>query len=84
MYVTTSGGDPVQFAQGAIGSGLSFSYPSNVSYSSQPGGGAPYDYTPVPDANGYDANVKGVRVAPAGAMNGAGGSFTLQFRVKVN
>jgi uncharacterized repeat protein (TIGR01451 family) len=88
MYVTTLSGDPVQFMQGTVASGLTFNYPADVTYSSQPGGGAPYNYTPVPDANGYDGNVRGVRIAPGGSMNGTSGSgnpsFTLQFRVKVN
>ena len=50
MYVNGAGGDPVAFAQGSVASGLSFSYPSHVAYSNQPGGGDPYNYTPVPDS----------------------------------
>jgi uncharacterized repeat protein (TIGR01451 family) len=87
MFVAAGGGNPVEFLDGATPSGLAFDYATGVSYSSQPGGGAPYDYTPVPDADGFDANVRGVRVAPTGAMNGASGgnspSFTIRFRVRV-
>ena len=51
------------------------------------GGGAPYNYTPVPDAAGFDAAVTGVRIAPTGVMNGAAGasspSFTVRFRTRI-
>ena len=87
LFVSTAGGPPVEFIDGAPASGLGFSYPANVTFSNQPGGGAPYTYVPVPDANGVDANVTGLRVAPTGAMSasGPGGSpsFTIRFRVRV-
>jgi hypothetical protein len=41
----------------------------------------------VPDADGYDAAVRALRIAPGGVMNAAGGgnpAFTLQFRVRIN
>ena len=42
---------------------------------------------PVPDANGVDANVTGLRVAPGGVMSAAGPggnpSFTVRFRVRI-
>jgi trimeric autotransporter adhesin len=88
MYVSTALGNPVEFIDGATPSGLSFSYATSVSYSNQPGGGAPYNYAPTPDAAGYDAAVTGLRVAPSGTLNGAVGpaqpSFTVRFRVRVN
>ena len=90
MYVSTASGDPVAFVDGSAPnqSGLAFNYAANVSYSNQAGGGPPYTYTPVPDANGFDPNVHGVRIAPTGPMNGAVGAaspqFTIQFRVRVN
>lgn len=87
LFVSTSAGAPVEFVDGAPGSGLSFSYPASVSFSNQPGGGAPYNYLPVPDANGVDPNVTGIRVAPTGVMAAASGagnpSFTIRFRVRV-
>lgn len=87
LYVGTSGGDPVEFIEGAPGSGLTYSYATHVAYSNQPGGGAPYTYTPAPDAAGYDANVTGLRIAPAGVMvaSGSGGDplFTVRFRVRL-
>jgi uncharacterized repeat protein (TIGR01451 family) len=86
--VSTLCGNPiVDFINGSPVSGLTFNYASNVTYSNTAGGGPPYTYTPVPDATGFDANVKGIRIAPTGTMNGTGGgnpSFTVQFRVRVN
>ena len=89
MYVSTVSGNPVVFVDGTAPnqSGLTYVYAASVTYSNQIGGGAPYTYTPVPDANGFDANVHGVRIAPAGVMNAAAGAvnpqFTLQLRVRV-
>ncbi|MEJ0086371.1 MAG: hypothetical protein WDO72_11845 [Pseudomonadota bacterium] len=88
MYVSTTPANPVVFTNGvgANASGLTFVYAGNVSYSSV-GASGPWTYTPVPDVNGYDANVKAVRVAPGGIMSAAGTgnpTFTVQFRVRVN
>lgn len=83
LYV---GPSPVTFVNGSPASGLSFTS-ANVSYSNQPGGGAPYSYTPVPNAAGYDPAVTGLRIAPTGVMAGAGGagqpSFSVSFQVRV-
>lgn len=87
LYVSTTSGDPIAFLNGTPASGLSYVYASNVSYSNQPGGLAPYNYTPVPDAAGFDPNVTGMRIAPTGAMNaaapGSNPSFTIRFRVRL-
>lgn len=87
MIVDTSGGDPVRFTDGAVSSGLSFTYATDVSYSSQPGGGAPFNYIPVPDPDGVDPAVTGFRVNPTGGMNAASGpstpSFLLEFEVRI-
>ncbi|MGE3667905.1 MAG: hypothetical protein AB7G51_14960, partial [Steroidobacteraceae bacterium] len=87
LYVAAGGGGPVEFIDGAPASGLAFSAATDASYSSQPGGGAPYNYTPVPDGQGFDAAVTGVRIAPSGTMNAAGGagqpSFTVRLRVRI-
>jgi hypothetical protein len=50
---------------------------ANVTYSST--GTAPYTYTP---AAGYDALMRGLRIAPQGSM-AANSSFTLRFRGRV-
>ena len=87
LFVDTSGGDPVVFINGPTPSGLSYSFATDVSFSNQPGGGPPYNYSPVPDADGFDPAVTGLRVAPTGTMSGSSGgnnpSFNVQFRVRV-
>jgi len=87
LFVDDSAGDPIAFADGSVASGLAWSFPADVEFSSQPGGGPPYDYSPVPDAQGYDAAVTGLRMMPSGAMNGSDGagspSFNLSLDVRV-
>jgi len=86
MYVSTASGNPVVFVNGATASGLTYNYATDVTYSST-GATGPWTYTPVPDANGFDAAVRAVRIAPTGVMSAAGGgnpSFTIQFRVRIN
>ena len=64
--------------------GLTFNDATNVTYSTD---GTTFGYTPVPDATGFDALIKAVRIAPTGAMaapTGAGNPlFKLRFVVKV-
>jgi uncharacterized repeat protein (TIGR01451 family) len=86
MYVSTTPANPVVFVNGTTASGLTFVYATHVKYSSV-GASGPWAYVPVPDVNGYDANVKAVQVSPAGVMSAAGTgnpSFTLQFRVRID
>lgn len=67
--------------------GLTYSDVTDVTYSSTAGGGAPFTYTPIPDAAGYDSAVTGVRVNPTGVFNGASGginpSFSLSLKMKI-
>ena len=87
LFVDTSGDDPIVFTDGAIASGLTFTYATDVTFSNQGGGGPPFTYPPVPDATGFDPAVTGFRIAPAGTMNAASGgnnpSFDLQFQLRV-
>jgi uncharacterized repeat protein (TIGR01451 family) len=87
VYVATGSGDPVEFIDGPTPSGLSFNYASDMRYSSQPGGGAPFDYTPTPDASGFDSAITGLSIAPGGTLLGTSGantpSFTIRFVVRV-
>ena len=87
LFVDTSGGDPIVFVDGATASGLAYTYASDVTFSNQPGGGAPYTYVPVPDAQGFDPAITGYRINPGGTMAGAVGgnnpSFNLQVVVRV-
>lgn len=46
-----------------------------------------WSYTPLADADGYDANVTNIRVNPKGVMRASNGTdhptFTLRFQVRV-
>jgi len=87
LYIDTTSGDPIVFIDGPVASGLAYSYAADVSFSNQAGGGGPFNYTPVPNADGFDPAVTGCRINPTGAMNGAVGSnvpsFNIRFRVRV-
>ncbi len=87
LYVSTVSGDPIAFVDGTPVSGLAYNYAANVTYSNQPGGLAPYTYTPVPDVAGFDPNITGMRIAPTGTMSATGvsgnPSFTIRFRVRL-
>jgi len=88
MYVATTPANPVVFVNGTGNavSGLTYTYATNVQYSSI-GTSGPWTYTPLPDANGFDPAVRAVRITPAGTMNAAGlgnPTFTVQFRVRIN
>lgn len=84
---------PVAFIDGSapINSGLSCTFTSlgsatdDLEFSND--NGATWTYTPVPDANGYDANVTNIRVNPKGVMRASDGTnnptFTLRFQVRV-
>ncbi|MDA8139296.1 MAG: hypothetical protein M0036_11650 [Desulfobacteraceae bacterium] len=82
---------PVVFVNGSTSSGLSYAFSSlnnttdDLSFSNN--NGATFDYTPVPDALGFDPQVTDLRVNPKGVFNGMSGgnapSFTLRFRVRV-
>jgi trimeric autotransporter adhesin len=82
---------PVQFADGAIPSGLTYTFggPQNpgddLAFSNN--GGTSFDYMPVPDGDGFDGAVTHLRINPKGVFSGVSGmnvpSFTLQFRVRV-
>ncbi len=88
LQVDAGGNDAIVFNDGTVSSGLSYSFPGAVQYSNQSGGGAPFDYTPAPDAQGFDPVVTGVRINPTGSMNAGGGgsnpTFTIQFNVRVD
>lgn len=79
---------PVVFSCSAVPAcGLTYSYATAVTYSIAGGGGAPFTYTPVPDAAGYDAAVTGVQITPTGFFNGASGGsnpwFSLALKMKI-
>jgi len=87
LYVATTAGNPVTFADGTPASGLGFNYGTAVTFSNQIGGGAPYNYIPHPNAAGVDPAVTGLRIAPSGTLPGATAAgqpgFSLSFTVVV-
>lgn len=87
LCVAATCGGALSFANGAPPSGLSFTYATDVSYSAAPSGGAPFTHSPSATPEGYDPNIRGIRIAPTGVMSGASGtgspSFSLSFSVRV-
>ncbi|MDJ0698273.1 MAG: hypothetical protein QNJ07_00345 [Woeseiaceae bacterium] len=87
LYVDDTAGDPILFINGATPSGLAYDYATSVTFSSQPGGGPPFNHTPDPDADGFDPAITGYRVQPTGTMNGSSGgndpSFSIRFRTRL-
>ncbi len=86
-----AGSGPVEFIQGTPTSGLDpviysslGSTTDAISFSID---GVNFNYTPVPDGDGYDSAVTHFRVAPAGffaADRGSGSpSFSLRFRARI-
>jgi uncharacterized repeat protein (TIGR01451 family) len=79
-------GTPVTFTNGTPASGLNtFNAATMVRFTQAAGGAAPYTYTPT---GSYDANVRGIRIAPTGTMAAATSatnrpSFTVRFRAQV-
>jgi uncharacterized repeat protein (TIGR01451 family) len=88
LFVDTGSGDPVVFVDGTPVSGLGYVYATDINFSSQVGGGAPYNYTPVPDPQGFDSLVTGLQITPSGPLAGSTGagdpSFQLRFRVRID
>jgi len=86
------GSGPVEFTDGAgaMTSGLGFNYgglsdlTDDVEFSTD---GVNFNYIPIPDADGFDAAVRFVRITPSGAFNGASVAtpalFDLRIRVRV-
>jgi uncharacterized repeat protein (TIGR01451 family) len=88
LFVGTGSGDPIVFVDGSPASGLSFDYATNVAYSNRPGGGAPYTYSPAPDAGGFDAAITGLRINPQGSLGANSGTgaptFDLRYRMRID
>ena len=84
LYVDTSGGDPIVFVDGAVASGLGYTYATDVTFSNQVGGGPPYTYIPVPDAQGFDPVVTGYRINPTSVMNPTVGANVPSFNIRLS
>ena len=86
------GSGPVLFVDGSPPSGVSYTFlgladaTDSLSFSSD--GGLTFNYTPVPDAAGFDGNVTHMRITPSGSLAGttAAGSpaFELRYRLRVD
>ena len=83
------GSGPVAFSDGTPASGMGWTFTSlgstadSVDFSQD---GIVWTYTPVPDANGFDATVRHIRLKPTGIMSAAGvgnPSLDLLFRVRI-
>lgn len=87
VFVVSGPGDPVSFQEDAVPSGLTFNFASDVRFSNQADGRAPFDYTPADIGNGTDPAVRGIEIIPSGTMAPAAGSgspgFLIRFRVQV-
>lgn len=74
----------VTYTDGDNGAGLNV---GAVTYSSTAAPGPyVYDYTPVPDADGYDGNVTSIKIPTTGTFAHGGNpapSFTVRYRVKI-
>lgn len=87
-----AGSGPVEFTDGsgAGSSGLSYTFSGlgsaadDVEFSTD---GVSYNYTPTPDANGFDAAVRYIRINPKGVFQGrttaTPTTFDLRIRVRV-
>ena len=82
-----AGSGPIAFADGAVPSGLSYTFASlssagdDIEFSSDHG--ATWTYVPTPDAEGVDPLVTGFRINPKGAFNPDGAQFTVKFRARI-
>ncbi len=91
LFVNGFGGpSPVAFVDGATASGLALVFAGLGSAADDlefDDGSNAFTYVPVPDADGYDAAVRAIRVRPSGTFAGASvagaPSFELRFQARV-
>ncbi|MCH9673361.1 MAG: DUF11 domain-containing protein, partial [Gammaproteobacteria bacterium] len=83
VLVSSTPADPISFVDGSPPTGLGFSFASDVAFSNAGGGGAPFNYTPTPDADGYDSAVTGVRVGLQGIFPGATSAGDPSFEIRI-
>ena len=89
--ISAAGSGPLAFSDGSTPSALAYSFVAlgntadDIEFSNDDGGS--FNYTPVPDADGYDNNVTHFRGLTSGAFAASNGSnnpgFSFQFRVRV-
>ncbi|MEM8548762.1 MAG: hypothetical protein AAGF46_11455, partial [Pseudomonadota bacterium] len=88
LFIDATNGVPFSFTDGAAASELAFDFSANIAFTNAPGGAGPFNYTPVPDGDGYDPAITGFEVRPQGIFigtpdPGAPTSFTLSFIARV-
>lgn len=87
LLVDDGGSPAFAFVDGAVPSGLSFDPVAGIGFSNQPGGAAPFNYTPTPDGTGVDSAITGIQLSFTGEMNAnsvAGlPSFEIVFNIRV-
>lgn len=94
MYVgdiAAAGSGPLAFIDGSTSSTLGYTFAAlgngtdDIEFSDD--GGVTYNYTPLPDADGYDSNITHFRGLTSGAFAASDGindpGFSFQFRVRV-
>ena len=89
--ISAAGSGPLAFSDGSTTSALAYSFialgntADDIEFSND--GGGTFNYSPVPDADGYDSNVTHFRGLTSGAFAASNGSnnpgFSFQFRVRV-
>ncbi len=89
--ISAAGSGPLAFSDGSTPSALAYSFVAlgnaadDVEFSND--GGGSFNYTPAPDADGYDSNVTHFRGLTSGAFAASNGAnnpgFSFQFRVRV-
>ncbi|MET3825319.1 putative repeat protein (TIGR01451 family) [Sphingomonas sp. PvP055] len=88
--IAAAGKGPVEFLDGSLlglglgGSGLSCGFTSYASTTDciDFSDGTSWSYVPSPDADGYDARVRAIRVKPVTTF-ATNGSFQIRYRVKI-
>lgn len=89
--LVTAGKGPLEFLDGSLlglglgGSGLVYTFTglANQVDSIDFYNGTSWGYVPQPDAEGYDANVRAIRISTGTATFAAGTSFQIRYRVKI-
>jgi hypothetical protein len=89
--LAAAGKGPIEFLDGnllgtgLLSSGLTYTFTSlaNGADSLDFFNGTNWGYVPQPDAEGYDANVRAIRVNTGAATFATGTSFQLRYRVKI-
>ena len=89
--IAGAGSGPLAFIDGSTPSALAYSFVAlgstadDIDFSND--GGVTYNYTPAPDADGYDSNVTHFRGLTSGTFAASDGinnpGFSFQFRVRV-